>query len=389
MDDLVTSLIEKIHATDTRLVVAVTGGGSRAISDLLAVPGASKVLLEAVVPYAPTALDDFLGAPPEAYCSEPTARAMAVAAFERANRLIGNDAQLAGVGCTASLASDRPKHGSHRIHVALQTERVTQSWSVTLAKDRRSRAEEEKIAGRIVLATMSGAQCSASALGLEDDEKTMEKRVEAPRQWIGVHRGDASACLGVGEWWGKKPPKRLIFPGAFHPRHDGHRRMAEYANKRTSLPVEHEISITNVDKPPLDYIEMADRVGQFSHDERLWFTRAPAFVEKAQIFPGSTFVVGIDTITRIAESRYYGGDERKRDAAIDRLVELGARFLVFGRKIEGRYEVLSGGKLPPKLAAICEEVPEADFRVDVSSTELRANRAIKYGDAERQSHNQS
>ena len=35
-----------------QLVVAVTGGGSQAIADLLTVPGASATVLEAVVPYS-------------------------------------------------------------------------------------------------------------------------------------------------------------------------------------------------------------------------------------------------------------------------------------------------------------------------------------------------
>ena len=66
------------------MVIAVTGGGSGAISSLLEVPGASASVLEAIVPYAATALADWLGGTPDHYCSERTARAMAMAAFERA-----------------------------------------------------------------------------------------------------------------------------------------------------------------------------------------------------------------------------------------------------------------------------------------------------------------
>ena len=64
--------------------MAVTGGGSRAISELLEVPGASRTVLEAVVPYAAPALIAWLGAKPEHFCEPRTARAMAMVGFQRA-----------------------------------------------------------------------------------------------------------------------------------------------------------------------------------------------------------------------------------------------------------------------------------------------------------------
>src|SRR5207245_1087635 len=124
--------------------------------------------------------------------------------------------------------------------------------------------------------------------------------------------------------------RRIVFPGAFDPRHDGHRRMARLAAERLGLTVEHEISILNVDKPPLDFIEMQRRLEQFTDDERLWYTRAATFVEKAALFPGCTFVVGADTIARIAEAKYYGHDGQARDRAIAAIAAAGCRFLVFG-----------------------------------------------------------
>src|SRR6476661_10568468 len=96
------TLIERIHASGRPMVIAVTGGGSGAISSLLEVPGASGSVLEAIVPYAATALADWLGGTPDHYCSERTARAMAMAAFERARKLSSADPQrLLGIGATA------------------------------------------------------------------------------------------------------------------------------------------------------------------------------------------------------------------------------------------------------------------------------------------------
>ena len=46
-------LIQQLHESPHQLVLAVTGGGSLAISGLLTRPGASATVLEAVVPYSP------------------------------------------------------------------------------------------------------------------------------------------------------------------------------------------------------------------------------------------------------------------------------------------------------------------------------------------------
>jgi hypothetical protein len=100
-------------------------------------------------------------------------------------------------------------------------------------------------------------------------------------------------------------------------------------------------------------------------------TRAATFVEKADIAPGCTFVVGADTLIRIGDPVYYGGDATKRDAAIHAIANSACRFLVFGRVLNGKFESLSEVKLPPALRELCDEVPESVFREDVSSTELR------------------
>jgi hypothetical protein len=372
-------LIREIHATPTRLVLAITGGGSGAMSRLLQVGGASRTVLEAVVPYAAAALDDWLGAPPEHYCDDRTARAMAMAAFERARRWTpdgtnsngGED--VAGIGCTASLVSDRPKRGAHRAHVAVQTARFTAIWSVELVASRRSRVEEERVVADLVLNAVAAACGLAERIDsrLQADEPVTHARTEATRQGTELLLGRRD-CFEVHSSAVDRPPSGgAVFPGAFNPRHDGHRRMAALAAERTGRGVIHEISIANVDKPLLDFIELDHRIRQFAADEPLWFTRAATFREKADIFPGATFVVGADTVERIADLRYYGGDEQVRDAAVEHLAERGCRFLVFGRLVGERFETLPQIALPPALARLCDEVAAGEFREDVSSTQLR------------------
>jgi hypothetical protein len=149
--------------------------------------------------------------------------------------------------------------------------------------------------------------------------------------------------------------------------------MAELAEERYGAPVTFELSITNVDKAPLDYIELAERLEQLA-GRRVLLTRAPTFAEKAQLAPGCVFVVGLDTVVRIADPHYYGGDPAQRDAAIATLAHQDCRFLVFGRRKDDQFVHLADIELPASLRELCEAVPESRFRADVSSTELRASR---------------
>ena len=136
----------------------------------------------------------------------------------------------------------------------------------------------------------------------------------------------------------------------------------------------YELSVFNVDKPPLDYADLRDRLSAFPAGASVLLTHAPRFTDKAELFPGRTFVVGADTILRVGNVRYYGDSEGARDAAVARLAEQDVRFLVFGRLLEGRFETLEDLDLPQALRTLCDGVSETEFRQDLSSTTLRLHR---------------
>ncbi len=386
-------LVRQIHRSPLRIVLATTGGGASALEGLLAVPGASQTVLEGVVPYSAAALRRFLGAAPEHYCAPETARAMAMAAFQRALLLAHDEADqegphrggtqsggkglaLAGVACTASLASDRAKKGPHRAHLAVQTAGATITQSIELEKGRRSRFGEEKLLGRLVLNLVAEAAELSERLParLTPSEALESSRTDARPEWTELLLGQSPA-VRQGPAAAFSPQRRAILPGAFNPRHDGHRRLADVAMRRLGgaerASVEHEISIHNVDKPPLDFTEIQRRLEQFGPEEVLWLTSAARFEQKADLFPGVTFLVGADTIVRIGDPRYYGGDPAARDRALAHLREQGCRFLVFGRLVGENFRSLADLDLPADLAALCDEIPAEEFRADISSTELR------------------
>jgi hypothetical protein len=157
------ALIAAVHDTPTLVVLAVTGGGVAAIVDLLTVPGASRTVLEATVPYAEAALTSLVGGPVAQATSAETAAAMAAACRVRAVALAGADAPVVGLACTAALVSDRPKRGDHRAHVGLCRDGADADvWSLLLDKGARDRSGEDRLVSDLVLHVLAGA-CGIAA----------------------------------------------------------------------------------------------------------------------------------------------------------------------------------------------------------------------------------
>src|SRR3954454_5439874 len=96
-------LISALHASGRKAALAITGGGSGAVGELLRVPGGSRLLIEAQVPYDMAALATFLGFAPARACSSDPAIAMAQSARARAARLMPAGTDPVGLGATAAL----------------------------------------------------------------------------------------------------------------------------------------------------------------------------------------------------------------------------------------------------------------------------------------------
>jgi len=172
---------------------------------------------------------------------------------------------------------------------------------------------------------------------------------------------------------GRLPAAKLILPGSFAPIHRGHWELARVAEQLTGQSAAFELSVINVEKPTLTRDEIRRRLAQFEGQAAVWLTRAPRIVEKAECFPGATFVMGADTALRIVLPRYYQDDQASLLAALDRVRRLGCRFLVACR-VDARGQCWRCGDLPiaPEFRDLFEEIAPETFRVDLSSSEVRA-----------------
>ncbi|KAI0562529.1 Cytidyltransferase-like protein [Gracilaria domingensis] len=419
MEESLRHAVELIHQSPTRIVLIVSGGASHVSSWLLSVPGASKTVLEARIPYERTAILDTIGNELRdtvtSFASPASARAIAQAAYRRAVQLSPPGIRVCGVAATCALVSTTPKKGDHRAFVATHSAEQVAEYSLKLEKGRRKRLDEELLSSRLVLQAIlddcepaaswtkamqgslqngcGGSSGSTSTLSISH-QSTMGlvrhllvsgDHLSGPTVYeqsdcvdAVLHGEIMYAELTRGRWSRQATHAKMIMPGAFNPLHYGHRELLAVA--QSMYPDEtaaFEISISNPDKRALEASEVRHRLEQFRDEDVVLITNAPLFSQKAEMLPNARFVIGTDTAIRLVQPKYYGGDREMIKALIE-LKSKGCSFLVAGRleqrKDRGKsdnFQTLKDLNIPFGFEDMFEEISSSSFRADISSTQIR------------------
>lgn len=385
------NLVHLINSSGYKIVLAITGGGTEAIGEFLRHGGGSATLLEAIVPYSQQAVDAFTGKKPEKYNSVRTARAMAMAAFQKARILQQEQKEVGkvlGIGATCALAKfNERKERQHELHIAIQSLQNTTTYSIHFL-DERDRESEESLACRIII----NALAIACKVDIEITDNTGLLSQESPQiRSAQVTEAISNMLLDKGNdpdlipkyFRLKEKDKdishshKVILSGSFDPCHRKHIEMAKIASEKYGVPVHFEISLTNVDKPPMDYISLEDRISsiQECYDPEfmgdVFVTNTPLFAQKANIFPESTFILGADTMERLFNAKYYRPQDTTQ-SLYRHFKEKGIDFLVFNRK---GAEI----NISPEVRDIITIVPENEYIDDgISSTQIRIEQQHKH-----------
>ncbi|MFM7109842.1 MAG: hypothetical protein ACKO26_01765 [Planctomycetota bacterium] len=342
--------------------LVVAGGGTQAIAALQSTPGCSRVMLEASVPYGAAALDRFIGQVVVPRSGPLAAKAMAWAAWRRT--VFSGGAGAVGVSCTAALATDRPRRGADRAHFGWCDGLVCRSWALDLGGIP-GRQEQE----RAVSAFLLGLLRDPDAPGLPGEDRPGEhgrlaEVISGARAWARLEAdGQARA----------NPAPELVVSGSFNPLHAGHIGLARAAERLTGRRAAYEITVANADKPPMPAAELLRRLRQFHGVGPVVVTRLGTFAAKAEALPGAIFVVGHDTAIRVLEERFYPPGTGGLAGALAHLRERGCSFLVAGRATEdGVFHPFREEEVPESAKGLFRAIPEPEFRLDISSSEIRA-----------------
>lgn len=369
--------------TNSLLHVSSTGAGPSLQRDLWGIPGCSQYLVGFFTPYARTQLHSFLGHPPEdSYVTMSVAYDLAMASYIRsAEHKVEtvSSGNPVGIGITAAVASSRIPRGDQQAFICIVTSDAILETSIVFDKavGAEERLNQDGIISKTVLVLLTQAlRGDVSAEVLAKNQGTALER---------FYRYPVFLTDGTRHPRTEGGGNSAYMPATLNPIHDGHRTMAAAAEKYLSpegpgtIKVSYLVSSTSPHKGQLSVQEMLLKAGMLraerwkghSHSRSVEFTHdEPLFLDKARKRPNSVFVIGADTMQRMLDPKW----GPSIDALLSELKNLGAKFLVMGRVVDGAFMTCRDIKVPWPHGNLFEPI---EGRVDLSSSEIRTKDAAQ------------
>lgn len=425
--------LQKMGDKAPLLYLIVTGAGAGFQNDIWEVPGVSNFFIGAQMPYDMEETAKVLGFIPTKFVSEETAIDLALTAYLKAWKL---GRQAIGVGVTCSVTSNRNRKGDNRIVAAVFTEMACYTLNVVLQRGNFWNDWEEKkitqeeleahvveqrkadgeLANRLtayLLTVMVGGVCSAPLPGLNINSsmELARDRILAHPYFMASGQRSTVEKIDGGD--------TVFYPGAFNPVHSGHLQGAEVAMRvhnfvsikeamfdptngytifaSDAKTISHLVefrrnlifttTVNPAHKPALTAAEMLQRVAMMksaTHQHNFLLTEDdPLYLDKARKFPGAHFIMGADALKRTLDPNW---GVNSIDLARE-LIALESKFLVLGRLVGDKYETCDSvieehidtlyrkdydqDAIEHDQLLSLVTIP-VDFRLDISSSELRA-----------------
>ena len=125
-------------------------------------------------------------------------------------------------------------------------------------------------------------------------ESMVHQLTSGDRSWVVIHPD--------GKISSEATSPICVLPGYFDPLHLGHWNILDIARQKSGFSPYFELAINNVDKQAVTTDQLLKRLQQpFGHYPVL-ITTSPTCVEKARLFPGSVFAIGVDTLLIIGDT---------------------------------------------------------------------------------------
>lgn len=397
--------VRKILDSGRRLSVYISGSNSSMISWLTLEPGASKAILELRNAYSYGAAGTLLSKEPTSWVSEVVSQEFARSAFLNSLKYDFKEAKgnifdlrsdkLIGVGVTGSIRTSREKKGDHKAYISIMDSEQIVSFRIKLSKGERSRLEEDEF---LSTNTLDLINMFIEKKIKSDFAKDLEIRGFTPGDEL-EYLNEANTLEAMSQLLGKEidsilflPDGRVhynltlsdyaLFSGSFNPVHAGHISFCERVSKLLDIKLEkiiYEISLDNVDKGVSDpKLIVQTRVKELLQKGiPCMLTTKPSFVKKCELITDGLFLMGADTFVRLLDKKYYNDSAEEMFCALSEFKKSNNRIIVaprFDSKTE-KLVTLEDVEIPAILKGRVEGL--SDFRMDISSTELRKKMGIQ------------